>query len=100
VTLKFAGPFRLVYLRVFDGASTQLPVYLKKASVHKIEVVLYRKGESKQTKTFSLNDNPGNQDLNVAVDDVTKVKVIIKSVYRPARHKLVALGELEFLARD
>jgi hypothetical protein len=99
VTLGFATPYRLVYLRVFNGASDQLKDYLAESSAQRIEVTLTRKGHARVVKDFTLSDKPGAQDLHLAVSDVTDVQVTILSTYRPAAGKLVALGELEFLAR-
>ena len=99
VTLGFATPYRLVYLRVFNGASDQLKDYLAESSAQRIEVTVTRAGQARVVKDFTLGDKPGAQDLHLAVSDVTGVQVTILSTYRTAANKLVALGELEFLAR-
>jgi hypothetical protein len=100
ITATFASPFRLVYLRVFNGASTDESTFLTESSPQDIEVVLHRKNEGPVTRTFTLDTNPGSQDLGIAEDDVISVQLIIKSVATPSHAgKLAAIGELEFLAR-
>lgn len=102
VTATFAAPFRLVYLRVFDGASDQLKDYLAASSVQEVDVTLAQQGGGHVVKRFTLADKPGSQDLHVAVDNVTGVTFTIDSIYthdQAGASAPVALGELEFLAR-
>jgi hypothetical protein len=100
VQVGFASSFRLVYLRVFNGASDQLEPFLGDPSLQRISVTYFRKGEKPVTRDYTLRDKPGQQQLHVALDDVTAVRVTIRTLYRPASGPLAPLGELEFLARS
>lgn len=99
VEADFPGPFRLVYLRVFNGAADDLYAFLAEPSLQRVSVTYLRKGKAPITRAYTLQDKPGQQQLHVALDDVVGVRVTIGSVYRPASGPLAALGELEFLAR-
>ncbi|GAB2484574.1 zinc ribbon domain-containing protein [Jatrophihabitans fulvus] len=100
VEARFESPFRLVILRVFNGAAGDLKPYLRQSSPKRITVTLVRKDKGPLTRTFTLDDKPGGQELDIAEDDVTAVRLTVDSVNRPGPGRLVALGELEFLARD
>jgi hypothetical protein len=97
--MGFTSGYRLVYLRVFSGASDQLADYLKQASPHVLRLTILRTGGKRSTKDITLEDKPGAQSVHLAIDDVVAVRLTIESVYRPAPGKLVAIGEVEFLGR-
>jgi ribosomal protein L40E len=99
VQMGFTSAYRLVYLRVFSGASDHLADYLKQASPHVLRLTILRTGGKTSTRDVTLNDRPGSQSVHLAVDDVVGVRLTIRTVYRSAPGKLVAIGEVEFLGR-
>lgn len=100
VEMRFASAYRLVYLRVFNGASSQLDEYLKQGHPDKLRLTIMRKGGKKSTKDIELNDKAGSQSVHLGFDDVVGVRLTIQTVvYPPKSGDLVAIGEVEFLAR-
>jgi hypothetical protein len=95
----FDPAFRLVYVRVFSGASQDLAARLLQASPHAVTLTLTRRDGSTRVKEWELRNEPGQQDIPVGIGDITAVQITIKSAYGVGHGKLVAIGEVEFLGR-
>jgi hypothetical protein len=99
VQANFDKPFRLVYVRVFDGAAAELAPYLAQARPHTVRISVTRRTGRTIVKQIQLKDQPGKQEFHIAASDVIGVRLTIESAYGAAAGKLVALAEVEFLAR-
>jgi ribosomal protein L40E len=99
VQANFDKPFRLVYVRVFNGAAAELAPYLAQARLHTVRVTVTRRTGKTIVKQIQLKDQPGKQEFHIAASDVIGVRFTIESAYGAGAGKLVALAEVEFLAR-
>ena len=100
IRATFASPIRLVYLGVYNGASTTTAQFLQQSNVSKIDVALLRKSGDPIRHTYTLKPNPGEQRFDIGESDITGVVIVIRGVNRPANAgRLAAIGELEFFAR-
>ena len=99
VQASFDKPFRLVYLRVFNGSSGELAPYLTQARPHSVRVTVIRSSGKQTVKVIQLKDQPGKQEFHIAVSDASSVRLTIESAYGATAGRLVALAEVEFLGR-
>jgi ribosomal protein L40E len=99
VQANFDKPFRLIYVRVFNGAAGELAPYLAQARPHTMRITVTRRTGKTIVKQIQLKDQPGKQEFHIAARDVIGVRLTIDSAYGAAAGKLVALAEVEFLAR-
>ncbi|MDN5797668.1 MAG: zinc ribbon domain-containing protein, partial [Intrasporangium sp.] len=98
VTLPQA--IRLVRMQVFNGSSEKPEDYLHTARVQTLDLRLTHPDGSAETKSITLADAPGQQDFEIGVSDVTRVRLTVKSAYAASPKVRVALGEVAFYKRS
>jgi hypothetical protein len=100
VDMVFSDAFRLVYVLVSSGASSEQEAFLQEARPEAIDIVLTHADGSTRARSYRLADEAGAQRLTVGADDVVAVSLTIGSVYRaPDPAAPVALAEVEFRGR-
>jgi hypothetical protein len=99
VDVRFAEPFRLVAVVVFNGASTKGPEYRAEGRPHTLRFTFTSPGAAETSREVVLKDAPGQQNLYLGVDDVSRVRVTIVDSVGGGPGRLVALAELEFRRR-
>lgn len=101
LTVKFAEPFRLVYILITPGVSgTDEDAYLKASRPRELRLVLTSDDGSTRVKTIELDDKLGSDQFNVTGSNVTQVKLEIMSSYPGSvSGSHTALAEVEFRAR-
>lgn len=100
VEVGFDEPFRLVYVRVFSGASQQQTEFLAQGRADAVTLTMSRANGAVETRDIRLDDASGAQDFRIGMDDVVSVRLTIASAHPSPLDARVAVGELEFLGRD
>lgn len=97
--MRFEEPFRLAYVRVFSGASTQQPEFLAEGRPEDVELTLLKADGTQTTEELRLADSAGGQEFPVGADDVVAARLTVLSAYPVPEGASVSLGEVEFLGR-
>ncbi|HEY0360431.1 MAG TPA: hypothetical protein VGD11_17775 [Mycobacteriales bacterium] len=97
--VRFAEPFRLVAVVLFNGASARGPEYRAEGRPHTLRFTFTSPGAAATSREVVLKDVPGQQNLYMGVDDVSRVRVTIVDSVGGGPGRLVALAELEFRRR-
>lgn len=96
---KFDRPFRLLDVVIHPGASAVEEQFLKQARPHDVVVTTTDSHGASTSHEFHLTDTPGPQTFHLAVSDVTRIRLTLRSAYAPARTRHVAVAEVEFFKR-
>ncbi|WP_258724120.1 zinc ribbon domain-containing protein [Cellulomonas sp. NS3] len=97
--MRFDEPFRLAYVRIFSGASTQQPEFLAEGRPQEVALTLLTADGAQTTEQLQLADAAGGQEFPVGVDDVVAARLTVVSAYPVPEGASVSLGEVEFLGR-
>ncbi|MBB2924050.1 zinc ribbon domain-containing protein [Cellulomonas cellasea] len=97
--MRFDEPFRLAYVRVFSGASTQQPEFLAQGRPEEVALTLLSADGTQTTEQLRLADAVGGQEFPVGADDVVAARLTVLSAYPVPEGASVSLGEVEFLGR-
>ncbi|MGW6132014.1 NADase-type glycan-binding domain-containing protein [Cellulomonas sp. NPDC055163] len=97
--MRFDEPFRLAYVRIFSGASTEQPEFLAEGRPEEVALTLLKADGSQTTEQLQLADAAGGQEFPVGADDVVAARVTVVSAYPVPEGASVSLGEVEFLGR-
>lgn len=97
--MRFDEPFRLAYVRIFSGASTQQPDFLAEGRPEEVALTLLKADGTQTTEQLRLADTAGGQEFPVGADDVVAARVTVVSAYPVPEGASVSLGEVEFLGR-
>lgn len=97
--MRFDEPFRLAYVRIFSGASTQQPEFLAEGRPEEVALTLLKADGTQTTEQLRLADAAGGQEFPVGADDVVAARVTVVSAYPVPEGASVSLGEVEFLGR-
>jgi hypothetical protein len=94
---SFGAPFRLSELVFHTGGSERAAEFLARARPATLVVTGWDAGgEQVGRRTVTLADEPGEQVVRLAMDDVVTLRLTIDGVYGQRPSRLVALGEVEF----
>ncbi|MEO3754181.1 hypothetical protein [Streptomyces sp. B6B3] len=97
---SFEKEFRLTELVVHSGSSDRTDEYLTQARPASLTVTAWNtEGEQVGERTVTLEDRPGEQVVDLTMDDVATLRLTIGSAYGHRPTRLVALGEVEFFTR-
>ena len=95
----FEQPFRLVAVQIFNGASRDDAKYLTIGRPARVLLTITTSKGSLELRELTLRDDPRQQDHLIGLNDVTKVKMTIQSVFGGSKSPSVALGEMAFFTR-
>jgi len=99
VEAEFPSAFTLLHLVVLSGASERQDDFLKQARPSAFELKAWGKDGKTVTRRITVQDKYASQDFQLAIPNVTRVRLTIVSAYGEAPGRLVAVGELAFRAR-
>ena len=103
VDATFGQPINLLDLIITPGAGVAQDAYTSQSRPETIDVTLYKADNSSTQSSITLNDTPGAQTFKVRGNDVTHVRLTIKSAYLadvPGQTPEVAIAEIEFYVRS
>lgn len=96
---RFDEPFRLVTLLMIPGASKDQAEFLQHGRPADVRVTLTTSTGEEVDKTWEIPNEPGDQVLDIGVDDVEQVRLTIASSYVDEGQR-VAIAEVEFRTRE
>ncbi len=100
VELSFRPPVRLLFVRVWPGASTtDLTAFLATGRPHRMTITLFRSDGTSSKESFTLEDKMGKTEVNVATSDVKRVRLTIDSSYAGDVTDGTAITDIEFARR-
>ncbi|KGN41303.1 zinc ribbon domain-containing protein [Knoellia aerolata] len=96
----FDEPFRLVAVQIYNGSSRDRGKYLLTRRPSKVELSITNADGEVEIREEDLRDDPRQQDIMIGADDVTAVRLTIKSAVGEIPGTRVALGEMAFFTRS
>ena len=100
LTATFDHPVRLVYVRIFSGASEQQPEFLAQGRAERVTITVTRSTGASESHQVRLADRAGPQLFRLGISGATSVRLTIGAAYPVPADAHVAVGEVEFLGRD
>lgn len=99
IELSLARPVRLLDVILTGGISAEKREFLLQGRPREVEVSVRTSGGGVQTKTITLQDEPGGQHFAIKVSDAVQLRLTIRSAYGMGSGHLCALAEVEIFAR-
>lgn len=100
ITFTFGKPFRLVDLIITNGASKEPEEYGREARALRMDMEVTSADGSVHHKDIDLSDKAGDQTVATGIDNVVKVRLVLRAVTGLSRGRHVALAEVEFFQRS
>lgn len=100
IEFAFDRPIRLLAVVVHTGPSARQEEFATQARPTSMELVATTSGGTVHTVPMPLADHPGPQQLDTAISDVVRVRLVVRTAAGLEGGKHVALGEVEFFRRS
>ncbi|WP_285508372.1 zinc-ribbon domain-containing protein [Actinokineospora sp. NBRC 105648] len=100
IEFTFPQPIRLLTIVTHTGPSAKLEDFQLEARATLVDVTTTSADGTTADLTLNLADEPGPQELDTAISDVTKIRLTIKAAAGLTPGKHIALGEVEFFRRS
>nr|WP_068398360.1 hypothetical protein [Kribbia dieselivorans] len=96
---NFDKPFRLVAVQIFNGSSRQDKDYLKTGRPANVMLTITTADGSVERRALKLRDEPTQQDHLIGINDVTRVRMTVRSAVGASPKKRIAIGEVAYFTR-
>ncbi|QES51465.1 hypothetical protein DEJ50_30090 [Streptomyces venezuelae] len=96
IEARFDRPTRLLDVIITPGTSTRADKLSQSALPHRIEALITTADGKTSSRFLTLDQGAGGQSRAFRVGEVTAVRFILRSAYRAAPDKQVAIAEIEF----
>ncbi|AZQ38536.1 zinc ribbon domain-containing protein [Streptomyces cyaneochromogenes] len=96
VEARFDQPTRLLDVIITPGVSVRADELSESALPRRVEAVITTAGGKKESRFLTLDQAAGGQRRAFRADEVTAVRLIVRSAYAASADKQVAIAEIEF----
>ena len=98
---SFDEPIRLVAIQMIPGAEDDdQALFLSEGRPLEMRISATTSDEDVVDKTWTLRDEPGNQEIYPSIADVQSVRLIIADAELPSPEASVAVAEVRFFTRE
>ncbi|WP_221325719.1 zinc-ribbon domain-containing protein [Actinoplanes sp. L3-i22] len=99
VELSFGRPIRVLNVIVTGGVSAEQQVYARQGRPADVRLELWTPDGTRTEKDLHLVDHAGPQTFEMAVGDVTRMRLTVSSGYGLTSGKVPSIGEIEVFRR-